>query len=99
MRCTLCGHSLSFLTAVLAQTRIGTQCPDCWTILRCVHGNCAFPRKREATVKRGRLRFVQYGVDAWRGPERREVAIGEFHGMSGGARKHLVRQEDISGYK
>ena len=56
MRCTTCGHELSYLTAVLAQTRIGTQCPDCWTILRCVHGNRAF-------------------------------ATGEFHGMSGEARK------------
>ena len=34
----LCGHALSHLTAMLAQTGIGTQCPKCSTTLRCVHG-------------------------------------------------------------
>jgi hypothetical protein len=46
MSCTLCGHALSHLTALLAQTEIGTQCPKCWATLRCVPRNHAFPGKR-----------------------------------------------------
>ena len=99
MRCTLCGHALSFLTAVLAQTRIARSAPIAGQHSGACTGTARSHGRGEVTVKSGRLRFVQYGVDAWRGPERREVAIGEFHGMSGGARKHLVRQEDISGYR
>ena len=35
MTCPLCGHTLSFLTEVLALTQAGTQCPKCW--------NCVSP--------------------------------------------------------
>jgi len=31
MTCPLCGHTLSFLTEVLALTQAGTQCPKCWS--------------------------------------------------------------------
>ncbi len=46
MTCKQCGHALSHLTAVLAQTDIGTQCPKCWATLRSVHVNHAFQGKR-----------------------------------------------------
>ena len=46
MSCKQCGHTLSHLTAVLAQTEIGTQCPKCWAKLRSVHVNHAFRGKR-----------------------------------------------------
>jgi len=38
MSCKLCGHSLPHLTAVLAETETGTQCPKCWSPLRSVRG-------------------------------------------------------------
>jgi hypothetical protein len=30
MTCPFCGHTLDFLTEVLALTQSGTQCPKCW---------------------------------------------------------------------
>ena len=60
MSCKQCGHALSHLTAVLAQTEIGTQCPKCWATLRSVHVNHTF-RGKEATqqFEHDRLRLVQ----------------------------------------
>lgn len=34
MDCPTCGIKLPPLTAVLAQTIVGAQCPNCWTRLR-----------------------------------------------------------------
>ena len=34
MQCPMCGHKLPPLTAVLAHTEKGTECPKCWTRLR-----------------------------------------------------------------
>ena len=33
MNCSVCGHSLSFLSSVLAGTASGTQCTKCWNHL------------------------------------------------------------------
>jgi hypothetical protein len=33
MTCPFCGHTLNFLTEVLALTQTGTQCPKCWSLL------------------------------------------------------------------
>ena len=34
MQCSICAHELPPLVCFLAQTETGTQCPNCWTILR-----------------------------------------------------------------
>lgn len=34
MNCPICGKGLSTLTALLADTEVGAQCPNCWTQLR-----------------------------------------------------------------
>jgi hypothetical protein len=31
MTCPFCGHTLGFLTEVLAFTQSGSQCPKCWS--------------------------------------------------------------------
>ena len=51
MTCKLCGHALSHLTAVLAQTEIGTQCPNCWTPLRTIYEGRDHSGKKSANVK------------------------------------------------
>jgi predicted amidophosphoribosyltransferase len=33
MICPYCGHTLNFLTEVLALTQTGAQCPNCWNHL------------------------------------------------------------------
>lgn len=34
MNCPICGKGLSTLIALLADTEVGAQCPNCWTHLR-----------------------------------------------------------------
>lgn len=51
MTCKLCGHALSHLTAVLAQTETGTQCPNCWTPLRTIYESRAHSGKKPENMK------------------------------------------------
>jgi predicted nucleic acid-binding Zn ribbon protein len=44
MRCEQCGHELPHITAMLAQTEVGTQCPNCWTRLRRLVGDRGYQR-------------------------------------------------------
>jgi hypothetical protein len=47
MICPYCGHTLNFLTEVLALTQTGAQCPNCWNHLsqgRGTPANCSLPR-------------------------------------------------------
>jgi hypothetical protein len=47
MTCPFCGHSLNFITEVLAPTQTGTQCPKCWSRLSTDRGapaNRSYPR-------------------------------------------------------
>jgi hypothetical protein len=47
MVCQFCGHTLNFLTEVLALTQTGTQCPNCWNHLsqgRGTGANSSLPR-------------------------------------------------------
>lgn len=41
MICPFCGHTLNFLTEVLALTQTGTQCPNCWNHLSIGRGTPA----------------------------------------------------------
>ena len=34
MDCPICGEKLPHITALLARTQVGTQCPNCWARLR-----------------------------------------------------------------
>ena len=54
MTCTLCGHALSHLTAVLAQTETGAQCPNCWTPLRTTYGRAHSGKKPEGMKNGGK---------------------------------------------
>ena len=46
MNCPICGHNLSFLTEALAFTRVGTQCPKCWSFLSQGQGTNGHPSLR-----------------------------------------------------
>lgn len=58
MHCPVCQAKLPFLDALLAQTRVGTQCPKCWARLRGLTSvpPLAFPRKKGAEQRRAELR-------------------------------------------
>ena len=53
MTCKLCGHALSHLTAVLAQTETGAQCPNCWAPLRTIYEGHAYSGKKPEGMKNG----------------------------------------------
>ena len=57
VNCPLCERELPALTALLAQTRVGTQCPGCWTRLRNLkQPPLAMPARQAARVERERRR-------------------------------------------
>lgn len=48
MNCPLCEHELPPLTALLADTQVGTQCPACKTRLRSLKEPLQFVPRAEA---------------------------------------------------
>lgn len=48
MNCPLCEHELPPLTALLAETQVGTQCPACKTRLRNLKAPLQFAPRTEA---------------------------------------------------
>ena len=43
MICPFCGHTLNFITEVLALTQTGAQCPSCWNHVSPRRGTPANP--------------------------------------------------------
>lgn len=57
VNCPLCDRELPALTALLAQTKVGTQCPGCWTRLRNLkEPPLAMPAREEIRAERVRRR-------------------------------------------
>lgn len=61
MICPFCGHTLNFLTEVLALTQTGTQCPNCWNHLSQGRGTPANFASKASPI----------GVEATRSQDRR----------------------------
>lgn len=57
MNCPICGKGFSTLTALLADTEVGAQCPNCWTHLR--GKNCSLkPTQNKQRITTEKFRRV-----------------------------------------